>query len=57
LVEPSGRKAAIGSGMVAEVSLLGAPRTVLSCLLTPPQNCTRTPLANIEPWLEAEKRR
>jgi hypothetical protein len=57
LVGPSGRKAAIGSGMVAEVSLLGAPRTVLSCLLTPPQNCTRTPLANIEPWLEAEKRR
>jgi adhesin transport system membrane fusion protein len=35
LVGPSGRKAAIGSGMVAEVSLLGAPRTVLSYLLSP----------------------
>jgi adhesin transport system membrane fusion protein len=35
LVGPTGRKVAIGSGMVAEVALLGAPRTVLSYLLSP----------------------
>lgn len=35
LVGPSGRKVPIGSGMVAEVALLGAPRTVLSYLLSP----------------------
>lgn len=35
LVGPTGRPATIGSGMVAEVALLGAPRTVLSYLLSP----------------------
>lgn len=35
LVGPTGRNVAIGSGMVAEVALLGAPRTVLSYLLSP----------------------
>jgi adhesin transport system membrane fusion protein len=32
---PGGRKVAIGAGMVTEVNLLGAPRTVLSYLLGP----------------------
>ena len=35
LVGPTGRPVAIGSGMVAEVALLGAPRTVLSYVLSP----------------------
>jgi adhesin transport system membrane fusion protein len=35
LMGPTGRPVALGSGMVAEVALLGAPRTVLSYLLSP----------------------
>jgi membrane fusion protein, adhesin transport system len=35
LTGPTGGKVAIGSGMVADVALLGAPRTVLSYLLSP----------------------
>lgn len=35
LLGPGGRSVPIGSGMVAEVALLGAPRTVLSYLLSP----------------------
>ena len=35
LVRPAGRPAAIGSGIVAEVALLRAPRTLLSYLLSP----------------------
>ena len=35
LAGPGGRRVAIGSGMVTEVDLLGAPRTVLSYLLSP----------------------
>jgi adhesin transport system membrane fusion protein len=32
---PGGRQVAVGTGMVTEVNLLGAPRTVLSYLLSP----------------------
>jgi membrane fusion protein, adhesin transport system len=35
LTGPGGRRVAVGVGMVTEVNLLGAPRTVLSYLLSP----------------------